>query len=360
MISKLYKLIEKLQLHFHLKSYLRILPTPSAEAIAADWCHVFNEGQNRTILYLGVKYDYGNPARGLSYEEYNFLNTFKQMNDVTVVRLDIYTLYYRYGRKAMNDAIKEACIHYSITDLFYLLYLDVIDYSLIASLSNDYGIKTHIWLFDDDKRYLETQDLVSSFDIAITTLEARHYWRLSKGINSSYAQFAANHYMFRSFNIERDIDVLFIGQNFGNRKQYVEYLRSHNIKVEAFGNGWPNGGRVTQSRMLSLLNRAKIVLNFSSSYGHPELKHLKGRVFEIPATGAFLLTEECTDLEKYFDVGEDVERFSDEAELLEKVQYYLANKNDRVRIAKKGKEKVIENYTVELYLRNIFALNHMQ
>ncbi|MDD2698439.1 MAG: glycosyltransferase [Arcobacteraceae bacterium] len=75
--------------------------------------------------------------------------------------------------------------------------------------------------------------------------------------------------------------------------------------------------------------------NFSSSAGHPELKFLKGRVFEIPATGAFLLTEELDD---YFEL----DRFGTKEEMLEKVNYYLSNEKKRE-----------ENYTFERYLGEI-------
>ena len=53
-----------------------------------------------------------------------------------------------------------------------------------------------------------------------------------------------------------------------------------------------------------------------SSAGNPHLKFLKGRVFEIPVTGAFFLTEE--ELDDYFSVGNELE-----------IKYYLTN--DKLR-----------------------------
>ena len=342
-------MLKRLSLLINTKSYKRIIPAPSAEVLATDWLEVVNPGNAKKVLYLAVKYDYGNPIRGLSYEEHNFFNTLKNMPNVTLIRVDIYTLYYRYGARIASEVIREVCIQNGIDTLFYLLYLDVFDHKMFKSLSTEYGIETILWLFDDDKRYQETKDLTNQFDKVVTTIEERHKWRLENKINSHYAQFAANHYLFRSYGLSRDIDILFIGQKFGNREAYVNHLIANGISVKAYGMGW-SGGRVGQSDMLSLLNQAKIVLNFSSSFGHPELKFVKGRVFEIPATGAFLLTEVCEDLENYFTVGKDIDVFNDETELLNKVKYYLDNNDARLKVAESGKERVLDNFTFEHYL----------
>jgi spore maturation protein CgeB len=105
--------------------------------------------------------------------------------------------------------------------------------------------------------------------------------------------------------------------------------------------------------MIEIFNKAKIVLNFSSSAGHPELKFLKGRVFEIPTTGAFLLTEECEELDDYFRVGNELDRFGTKEEMLEKVKYYLSNDELREKISLNGKRKVLKNYTFARYLGEI-------
>lgn len=174
-------------------------------------------------------------------------------------------------------------------------------------------------------------------------------------MKTDLAQFAANHYLYRDFGLKKNYDVVFIGQNFGNRQIYVDYLKSNGVNVDVFGFGWDTG-KVTQTQMIEIFNKAKIVLNFSSSAGHPELKFLKGRVFEIPATGAFLLTEECEELDNYFRVGIELDRFTTKEEMLEKVKYYLQNDKQREVIAENGKKKVLENYTFERYLSKLFQI----
>lgn len=329
------------------------LPKPNFETLMSNSVEVFKNGTPKTkVLYLALKYDYGDKTRGLSYEEYNFYYTLKNMTDIEIIRFDFYTIYSKYGKEYANQMIKEVALFESVDKILFLLYLDYIDYDMMKDLSDNYPIETIIWLFDEDKRFEETKELVKNFNTVVTTLKDRHKTRVENGFNSYLAQFAANNYLYRDFGLKKIYDVVFIGQNFGNRQMYVDYLKANGINILALGRGWSDG-RVTQTQMIEIFNKAKIVLNFSSSAGHPELKFLKGRVFEIPATGAFLLTEECGELDDYFKVGIELDRFATKEEMLQKVNYYLSNYELREKIAKNGKKRVLENYTFEKYLRNI-------
>ncbi|WP_323592454.1 CgeB family protein [Aliarcobacter butzleri] len=315
---------------------INYLPKPNFETLMSESIEIVKNGIPKTkVLYLAAKYDYGDKSRGLGYEEYNFYYTLKNMPDIEIIRFDFYTIYLKYGKEYANQMIKEVAL---LEGVDKILYLDYIDYNMMKDLSDNYPIETILWLFDDDKRYPHTIELTKQFNKVVTTLQDRHKTRLEKGFNS---HFAANHYLYKDFGLKKIYDVVFIGQNFGNREMYVNYLKSNGINVLALGRGWSEG-RITQTQMIEIFNKAKIVLNFSSSAGHPELKFLKGRVFEIPATGSFLLTEECEELDDYFKVGIELERFSTKEEMLEKVRYYLENEE---QIAKNGKKKVLENYT---------------
>jgi spore maturation protein CgeB len=331
------------------------LPKPNFETLMSNSLEVVKNGTPKIkVLYLAAKYDYGDKSRGLGYEEYNFYYTLKNMPDIEIVRFDFYTIYSRYGKEYANQMIKEVAILEGVDKILVLLYLDVFDHDLIKDLSDNYPIETIIWLFDDDKRYPETIELTKKFNKVVTTLEERHNTRVENGFNSYLSQFGANHYLYKDYGLQKKYDVVFIGQNFGNRQMYVDYLKNNNINILAMGRNWQDG-RVTQAQMIGIFNQAKIVLNFSSSAGHPELKYLKGRIFEIPATGVFQLTEECGGLDDYFKVGKELERFSTKEELLEKVKFYLSNDILREEIAKNGKKKVLENYTFERYLDEILS-----
>ena len=338
---------------FSLYMFRNHLPKPHIETLMSDSMEVVKNGAPKTkVLYLALKYDYGVKSRGLSYEEYNFFHTLKNMSDIELIRFDFYSIYSKYGKKYANQMIKEMALLEGVDKILVILFLDVFDYRLMKDLSDNYPIETIIWLFDDDKRYPETIELTKCFNKVVTTMENRHKTRLKKGFNSHLSQFAANHFLYKDFGLEKKYDVVFIGKNFGNRQMYVEYLESSGINVTVLGGGWKSG-RATQIQMIEIFGQAKIVLNFSSSSNNPGLKFLKGRIFEIPATGSFLLTEECKHLDEFFDIGNELEVFSTKEELLEKIKYYLNNEELREEIAKNGKKKVLENYTFERYFSDV-------
>ncbi|MCY9804045.1 glycosyltransferase [Vibrio scophthalmi] len=352
------KIVRRIKKYIVNKQYLRLLPKPPVEVLASDWPEFYNKGKGKKVLYLAAKYDYGDKSKGISYEEYNFFYTLKNMNNIEVVRLDIYSIFLRYGKNIANKVIKEVALLEGVDSIILLLFQDIFDHEMFKDLSDNFEMETIIWLFDDDKRYLETESLVKCFNKVVTTIELRHQARISQGINSQLAQFAANHFLYKDYGMQKEYDVVFVGQNFGNRQEYIDYLQNHGIAVKAFGYGWPGTGRLTQVEMIELLNKAKISLNFSSSDGNPELKFLKGRVFEIPATGSMLLTEDCEDLDKFFEKRKHVDTFIDKNSLLEKVSYYLSNQEKLKYISESGKRLVLNKYTFELYLCDILDVRN--
>lgn len=70
------------------------------------------------------------------------------------------------------------------------------------------------------------------------------------------------------------------------------------------------------------------------------------QIFEVLASGGFLITNEREDLEKYFEPSRNLETFVDTADLIDKIDFYLKNMDVAERIAQLGRFEVIRNYTV--------------
>lgn len=352
-LKKIIKKLSSLVKKFYYLTLQNTLPSPNIETLISNSIEVIKNGIPKTkVLYIALKYDYGEPSRGLSYEEYNFYYTLKNMKDIEIIRFDYYSICDQYGKNIANNMIKEVALLEGVNKILLLLYKDSFDHNMFLDISNNYPIETILWLFDDDKRYDETKKLADNFNTIVTTIGMRHKQRIERELNSKLAQFAANHYLYKDFNLQKKYDVTFVGQKFGNRQMYVDYLIKNGVNIKAFGRGW-NNGRLTQTQMIEIFNQSKIVLNFSSSAGNPHLKFLKGRIFEIPTTGTFFLTEECEELDDYFDVGHELERFTTKEEMLEKINYFLTNDKLREEIAKNGKKRVLRDYTFERYLSEI-------
>ena len=68
------------------------------------------------------------------------------------------------------------------------------------------------------------------------------------------------------------------------------------------------------------------------------------------ASGGFLLTNYQSDLKRHFINGQDYEYFTDEYDLLKKIEYYLDHEDEREAIAVNGKNKVNQNHRLDKML----------
>ena len=102
---------------------------------------------------------------------------------------------------------------------------------------------------------------------------------------------------------------------------------------QCWGEGWPNG-RIDHDEMVRLFGASAINLNLSNSstlhrtlrfrlgalargrfadarQARPRPSQIKGRTFEVPGSGGFLLTESVPHLEEYFVPGREVGVFTE-------------------------------------------------
>jgi hypothetical protein len=71
------------------------------------------------------------------------------------------------------------------------------------------------------------------------------------------------------------------------------------------------------------------------------------RLIEATGVGAFLLCEEHEGMDRYFEPGIDVAVFKGEADLMEKIRYYLGRRDERAAIAERGHQKCIELHRMQ-------------
>lgn len=94
-----------------------------------------------------------------------------------------------------------------------------------------------------------------------------------------------------------------------------------------------------------LLCDSKIVLNIIRSHFYGAETGVNLRIFEALAAGCFLLTDYCEEITELFAVGEEIEVFRNARELVDKVNFYLANPEKITEIAKHGHEKFLKSHT---------------
>ncbi|HOE91945.1 MAG TPA: glycosyltransferase, partial [Candidatus Cloacimonadota bacterium] len=71
------------------------------------------------------------------------------------------------------------------------------------------------------------------------------------------------------------------------------------------------------------------------------------RVFDVPATNSFLLTDYKKQLHEVFDLKEDIAVFEDVEEIPDLCKFFLANKSQTQKMAKRAMNKVLAHHTYE-------------
>jgi spore maturation protein CgeB len=91
-----------------------------------------------------------------------------------------------------------------------------------------------------------------------------------------------------------------------------------------------------------LYNACKINFNATSR----QMKEaVNQRVFDVPACGAFLLTDYQKSLDELFEVGREIIVYKERGEIPGLVKYYLDNPGKREAVAGKGMERVVKEHT---------------
>lgn len=135
-------------------------------------------------------------------------------------------------------------------------------------------------------------------------------------------------------------------------KQRDRFARFLKLKLgdafELIGDHWEtNYGlkhtpRIWDSKVLhERMRRVPICLNLIK--GNVETG-LNMRHFEITAQGGFMLTYGTPELSTCFEIGKECAVFHDEAELLEKVHYYLSNPEERREVAAAGQRRTLSSH----------------
>lgn len=142
--------------------------------------------------------------------------------------------------------------------------------------------------------------------------------------------------------IEKDIDVLFVGTLLPRRQKIIDELSKHfSVKAcTAFG-----------EEMVHLFNRAKIILNLHGT----DLPDTETRVYEALACQSFLITEQLSE-EKPFTTGIHLIETSTLSEMKEQIDYYLTHEDKRSLIAGSGYREVIYSHTFSDRAKQLYTV----
>ena len=147
-------------------------------------------------------------------------------------------------------------------------------------------------------------------------------------------------------------DVAFVGTAIDHRVRAIsELIGKQKVPVHVYGDDWYRTvpfyryrsqfhAALRTENYVSLVCGSKICLGFVSSLNRDEFN---GRTFEIPACGGFFLAERTPKHLEFYEEGKEAEFFSSVEECADKVQFYLRNEPQRLRVARAGHRRALES-----------------
>ncbi|MCP4613425.1 MAG: glycosyltransferase [Planctomycetes bacterium] len=177
-------------------------------------------------------------------------------------------------------------------------------------------------------------------------------------VNTGLAMFwpeAAHPDVHRPYNAPFEFDVSFAGACYGQRPSFIKKLARHNIKVECFGHGWPNGPLPTED-MIKLYSRSRINLGFAGIGHSRKLMCLKGRDFEVPMSGGLYLTQNNPELSMVFNVGKEILTYRNKDDCANIIKKLLAEPDRAETIRKAGRKRCLNNHSYYARWSQIFQI----
>ncbi len=226
--------------------------------------------------------------------------------------------------------------------------------------------------------------LCARFRPVTTFASSRNYFAWltigPSGAHPIYCQEAANPAIYKPFETSRDYEVTFVGQAYGNRPMFIQFLVQNGIAVHTWGHGWKNPDRrhfpketydairaipeylrddpLPDEELVKMYSRSNINLGFSSC-GDTHLTNpilqVRLRDFEVPMSGGFYMVERIDELAEFFDLQNEVVCYQGREDLLKKVRHYLAYPAEREKIRAAGHARAQRDHSWQRRFQKAFA-----
>jgi len=260
----------------------------------------------------------------------------------------------------------------------YLFNPDLIIYSKAKKISianfqwANKKYTTIMWYFDIQVPFQNSiLERARRVDIFYITNIGQIPFLTQNGVNARYLpQACYTDYSYKSNNREYLYDVSFIGNNnkhMGMREMLLKQVSEY-YDLHLWGKRWETGTtytsheRIFGEKYANVCIRSKIVLDIKSyEYCLLANGYFSNRVFITLGYGGFLLSQKVKGKDEIFEDGKHLVYFETQDELIELIGYYLSHDEEREKIARQGKEYVLQNHTYRIRIAQILDdIKHIQ
>jgi len=270
------------------------------------------------------------------------------------------------------------------------------------------GIKTVNWYCNGSYQLHLVSEIAPHYDWCLVPEKFRLKDYVAMGTRPIYCQEAANPNIYKPYDLPIEFDVTFVGQAYGDRPVYINYLLEQGIDVRAWGWGWQHysptakatgqssflrrayhagqlllsrsgrqvlwqylrrqtlantrnagpcvalpasiiGGTLSDIEMIQMYSRSRINIGFSSCGNTHEtgerILQVRLRDFEVPMSGGFYMVEYMEELEEFFNIGKEIVCYTDKQDLSDKIKHYLKHDDERERIRRAGHERCLRDHS---------------
>jgi spore maturation protein CgeB len=273
----------------------------------------------------------------------------------------------RSAKKEMNDDLLATLMQWteehSIDVVFSYLSGENVTPATVRNM-NDMGIPMVNMFLNDKEGFvgkirngqsMGSRDICRYFDLCWTSTEDALKKYCVEGALPIYLPEGANPDLHRPFDIEKTVDVSFVGQCYGRRPEIIQRLERQGIHVETYGHGWPNG-HLDMEEMIRIYSKSRINLGFGGVGSLSDTWCLKGRDFEVPMSGGLYLTEHHAELARWYDPESEIVTYRDFDDLVQKIRYLLSHPEEAQQIRDRGFQRSRREHTWEMRFEKIFRL----
>ncbi|MHB1354749.1 MAG: CgeB family protein [Anaerolineae bacterium] len=253
------------------------------------------------------------------------------------------------------------------------------------------GITTVNWYCNGSYQFRLVEEIAPAYTYCLVPEKFRlaDYRRI--GAHPIYCQEAANPNIYKPYDLPKQFDVTFVGQKYGDRPAYIQYLLDRGIDVRVWGSHWQGGGsplrwwRVAGSRikrfllggeplfpfhipaarcgpplsdenMIRMYSRSKVNLGFSNVADTTSgIKQVRLRDFEVPMSGGFYMVAYMDELADFFKINQEIICYHDKRDLADRVRYYLTHNDEREEIRQAGHRRALQDHTWHKRFTDCFA-----
>lgn len=272
----------------------------------------------------------------------------------------------------MNNSLLISVKEYK-PDIVFVLMGDTISASILEKIKQEGTIIVN-WFLDSvahpvRKSFVENVSRFYDYFFMIDSEEVLNYVKVSARVIKTmhigcYPKVHKKISLSEKEKNEYGSDVSFVGTVKYKRAEVLGSLNEFNLGVWGY---WADRVSwlekcyrkqyVYGEEAVKIYNASKIVLDIHLAYGSGEkIFNVTPRIFEVPASGGFLLVDANSLLSDLYKIGEEIVCYNNENDLKEKIVYYLKHPEEREKIVLKGRQRAYSDHTYEKRFKDMFTI----